>query len=239
VQNSLYVALSSQIALQRRLDTIADNVANAGTVGFKATGIEISDVVAGFGDDAVSFTSTGGTYIGSQPGTLRETGNPFDFAVQGDAWFAIQTPAGVVMTRDGRFTMLDTGELVTLNGYPVLDPGGTPIVLNPRGGPPEAASDGTLRQNGELLGAIGLYEFNPGENFIRFENSGIIPQGEPQPIVDRPEIGVAQGFIEQSNVDPVKEMTNLIQVQRTFEQVTALMRDSETALEDAIKTLGS
>src|SRR5690606_12761452 len=239
MESGLYVALSSQIALERRLDTIADNLANSNTIGFRATGVQFEDLVTGRGENAIAFVSAGDTFVPDVAGPLTETGNPFDFAVQGHAWFAIQTPAGVVLTRDGRFTMLDTGELVTLNGYPVLDPGGTPIVLNPRGGPPEAASDGTLRQNGELLGAIGLYEFNPGENFIRFENSGIIPQGEPQPIVDRPEIGVAQGFIEQSNVDPVKEMTNLIQVQRTFEQVTALMRDSETALEDAIKTLGS
>lgn len=239
MQNSLYVALSSQLALDRRMDTIADNVANAGTVGFKATGIQFEDVVAGLGNEAVSFTSAGETYLGSQPGPLRETGNPLDFAVQGDAWFGIQTPAGTVMTRDGRFTMMDTGELVTLNGYPVLDAGAAPIVLDPRGGPPQAGSDGTLRQDGRLLGAIGLYDFSPGENFRRYENSGIIPDGEPQPLVDRPDIGVVQGFVEESNVDPIKEITNLIQVQRTFEQVTALMQDSDGAMKEALRAFGS
>lgn len=239
MQDSLYVALSSQMALQRRLDAIADNVANASTVGFKATGIQFSDVVAGLGDNAVSFASAGETYIGTESGPLRETGNPFDFAVQGDAWFAVQTPAGMVMTRDGRFTMLDTGELVTLNGYPVLDAGGAPVVLDPADGPPKAAADGTLHQDGNLRGAVGLYEFDPGTDFVRYDNSGIVPQGDPQPIVDRPGVGVAQGFLEESNVDPVKEMTNLIRVQRTFEQMTALMSDGETALKDAIKALGS
>ena len=67
-------------------------------------------------------------------GPLRETGNPFDFAIQGDAWFGIETPVGTVMTRDGRFTMTDTGELVTIEGYAVLDAGGAPIQLDPRNG---------------------------------------------------------------------------------------------------------
>lgn len=239
MQNSLYVALSSQLALDRRMDTIADNVANAGTVGFRATGVQFRDLVAGLGDDAVSFTSAGETYLGTQAGALKETGNPLDFAVQGDAWFGIDTPVGPVMTRDGRFTMLDTGELVTLNGYPVLDAGGAPIVLDPRGGPPEAGADGTLNQNGQLVAALGLYDFNPGQDFRRYENSGIIPNGDPLPVVDRPDIGVAQGFVEESNVNPIKEMTNLIQVQRTFEQVAALMKDSDSSLKEALRAFGS
>lgn len=239
MQNSMYVALSSQIALERRLNTIADNVANAGTVGFRATGIRFEDLVSGLGSNSVSFASAGDTYIADKAGSLRETGNPFDFAIQGNAWFGIETPGGMVMTRDGRFTMLETGELVTLEGHPVLDAGGAPILLDPQAGPPEASADGMLRQNGQPVGAIGLYEFNPGANFVRYGNSGIVPQTPPQPIVDQPDTGIAQGFLEESNVNALQEMAHLIQVQRTFDNVTTLMRDSETALKDAIKTLGS
>ncbi|TKT77477.1 flagellar basal-body rod protein FlgF [Aquamicrobium sp. LC103] len=238
MQIGLYVGLSSQLALDRRLNTIADNVANTSTVGFRATGVKFEDVVSGFGQQAISFASTGDTYLSTKTGPLRETGNPFDFAIQGEAWFAIETPSGPVMTRDGRFTMLDTGELVTLEGYPVLDAGGAPIQLDAQGGPPEAGADGTLRQNDQLMGAIGLYEFQPGLNFTRYGNSGIIPQGEPEPIVDRIDIGIAQGFVEDSNVNPIQEITRLIQVQRAFEQVSAMMRDSENALDQAISTLG-
>ena len=238
MENGLYVSLSSQIALDRRLTTIADNMANANTVGFRATGVKFEDLVSGIGRDSVDFVSTGDTYIANISGPLRETGNPFDFAVQGDAWFAIDTPAGNVMTRDGRFTMLDTGELVTLQGYAVLDGGGAPIQLDPRGGPPSVGRDGAIRQGERLLGAIGLYEFQPGVNFQRYGNSGIIPQGAPQPLVDRMDIGVAQGFVEDSNVNPVQEMMRLIQVQRAFENITALMRDSEGALDQSIRTLG-
>lgn len=239
MQTGLYVGLSSQIALERRLATIADNVANLGTVGFRATGIKFEDVVTGRGENQIDFTSSGDTYLSGRAGGLRQTGNMFDFAVQGDAWFAIETPAGQVMTRDGRFTMLPTGELVTLEGYPVLDAGGAGIVLNPLAGPPQAAGDGGLYQNGAPAGALGLYTFDPGPNFTRFGNSGVVPRGNPEPIVDRGDVGVRQGFVEESNVNPVMEMTRLIMVQRAFDNITALIRDSESSLSEAVRTLGS
>lgn len=239
MQDGLYVALSAQMALQKRLDTIADNVANAATVGFRATAVSFEDVMSGLGQNSVDFASTGATYIPDTPGSLRETGNPFDFAVEGDAWFGIQTPAGLVVTKDGRFTMRNTGELVTLEGYPVLDAGGAPLLLDPQAGPPKVGSNGMIHQGGKLMGAIGLYNFTPSESYTRYGNSGLIPATPPQPVVDRPDIGVAQGFLEESNVNPLLEMTHLIQVQRVFEQVTALMGGSDSSMKEAIKTLGS
>lgn len=239
MQDSLYVALSSQIALERRLDTIADNVANASTIGFRATGVKFEDVVSGTGPKSVSFASSGKTYLSGAHGAMTQTGNPFDFAVQGDAWFGIDTPAGTVMTRDGRFSMNENGELMSLEGHPVLDAGGAPIQLDPRDGPPKAGADGSLRQGDKLVGAIGLFNFDPGLNFVRYGNSGIIPARTPEPVTDRSDLGVAQGFVEESNVNPVLEMTRLIMVQRAFENTAALMRQTDASTDDAIKTLGS
>ncbi|WP_048647418.1 flagellar basal-body rod protein FlgF [Nitratireductor soli] len=238
MQTGLYVALSSQVALERRLGTLADNVANASTVGFRATSVNFQDIVNGLGPDSVAFAAPGNPSLDTNPGGLRETGNPFDFAVQGDAWFAIDTPAGTVVTRDGRFTMRDTGELVSIGGHPVLDAGGAPLLLDPLGGSPDVSGDGTLRQNGRLVGAIGLYAFAPSQNYARFGNSGFLAS-DAQPVVDNPDVGVAQGFIEESNVNAMREMMHLIEVQRTFEQVSALMGDSDSALQDAIKLLGA
>jgi len=239
VQDGLYVALSSQIALEKRLNTIADNVANASTIGFRATGVKFEDVVSGLGDNSLSFVSTGDTYISDTNGPLRETGNPFDFAIKGNAWFGIETPGGTVMTRDGRFTLTENGELVSIEGYPVLDAGGAPIQLDPRNGPPRAGADGSLRQGDNLVGALGLFNFDPGLNFIRFGNSGIVPASEPEPVVDRLDAGVAQGFLEESNVNPVLEITRLIMVQRAFENGAAMIRNTESSFDEAIKTLGS
>ena len=239
MQNGLYVALSSQIALEKRLNTIADNVANASTIGFRATGVKFEDVVSGIDDKALSFVTSGDTYISNTNGPLRETGNPFDFAIKGDAWFGIETPGGTVMTRDGRFTMTENGELVSIEGYPILDAGGAPIQLDPRNGPPRAGADGSLRQGEQLVGALGLFNFDPGPNFVRFGNSGIVPAGEPEPVVDRIDAGVVQGFLEESNVNPVLEITRLIMVQRAFENGAAMIRDTESSYDEAIKTLGS
>lgn len=239
MQTGLYVALSSQVALERRLNTIADNVANATTTGFRATGVKFEDVVSGLGQDSLSFVSSGTNFLSTAGGALIQTGNPLDFAVRGDAWFAIQTPEGPVMTRDGRFTMQPDGQLVSIEGHPVLDAGGGEILLNPEGGTPTVAADGVIRQDGQLAGAIGLFDFQPGNDFRRYGNSGVIPQGEPQPIIDQANVGVVQGYLEGSNVDPVLEITRLIQVQRAFEGVSSLLRDSENSLREAVKTLGS
>lgn len=239
MQDGLYVALSSQIALEKRLNTIADNVANSSTVGFRATGVKFEDLVSGLGEGSVSFASTGNTFLAGETGPLRETGNPLDFAIQGDAWFAIETPVGTVMTRDGRFAMNENGQLVTHEGYAVLDSGGGPLQLDPRNGAPSAGADGMISQDGNQVGAIGLFTFQPGANFQRYGNSGIVPPGEPEPVVDRIDVGIAQGFLEDSNVNPVREMTRLIMVQRAFENTAALIRNSDASYEEAIKTLGS
>jgi flagellar basal-body rod protein FlgF len=239
MQNGLYVALSSQIALEKRLTTIADNVANAKTVGFRATEVKFEDVVSTLGARSVAFVTPGSTHLSTASGAFTQTGNPLDFAIRGEAWFAIETPAGQVMTRDGRFTLLDTGELVSTEGHPVLDPGGAPIQLDPLGGTPTASADGMLRQDGQPVAALGLFAFTPGQDFARYGNSGVFPTTPPEAVVDQADAGVLQGFVEESNVNPVKEITRLIMVQRSFEQATALIRDSNRTFGEAVKALGS
>lgn len=239
MQEGLYVALSSQIALEKRLTTIADNIANASTVGFRATGVRFEEVLSGLQADATTYVSSGESFLATESGAIVSTGNSLDFAIQGDVWFALDTPAGTVMTRDGRFKMLETGELVSHAGYPVLDAGGTAINLNPAGGMPNASRDGFLSQNGVQVAAIGLFEYSPGPNATRFGNSGVLPETPPQPAVDRSDIGVLQGFLEQSNVNPLQELTKLIMVQRAFDNAAALIRDSEGAYEETIKAFGS
>ncbi len=238
MQDGLYVALSSHVALQHRLETIADNIANSNTVGFRATQIRFEELLSGASSTDTSFVSEGTTYLSPRKGGTVETGNPLDFATQGDVWFGIDTPAGMVVTKDGRFKMTPDGELVTLEGYPVVDPGGAPIQLDPKAGPPVAGSDGFLVQNGKQVGAIGLFEYTPGPDFERFGNSGLIPGSPPDPAVDRSDVGVIQGFVEQSNVNPIEEMSRLITVQRTFEGVAALMQSSGSSLEEAIRLIG-
>lgn len=238
MDTALYVSLSSQIALERRLTTLSDNVANSNTVGFRATEVKFEKLVDNRRPADVAFVSSGENYLSTRNGGMKQTGSALDFAVQGDAWFSIETPAGPALTRDGRFTMTEDGSLVTLNGYPVLDPGGGAIQLDAAGGEPEVSRDGALRQNGVQISAIGLFTFDPANGYSRHDNSAILPNGEAEPVVDRFDVGVAQGFIEQSNVNAVSEMTQLIMVTRQFENVSALVRDAERIKQDAIRTLG-
>lgn len=242
MQSGLYVGISSQIALERRLNTIADNMANMNTVGFRATEVKFDEVLSNTKNELnakVAFVSQGNDYLSTRTGQLQHTGSSLDFAIKGDAWFSIDTPAGQVLTRDGRFTMRETGELVSLMGHPVLDAGGAPIQLNRNGSPPTVGADGRIMQDGQAVATLGLFTADVSQGFLRADNSGVIPVDDPQPVVDTFDVAVVQGYIEGSNVNGISEMTQLIQVNRAFEGISSLMRDSESSFGEAIKTLGS
>lgn len=242
MQSGLYVGISSQIALERRLNTIADNMANMNTVGFRATEVKFDEVLSSTKNELnakVAFVSQGNDYLSTRTGQFQQTGSSLDFAIKGDAWFSIDTPAGQVLTRDGRFTMRETGELVSLMGHPVLDAGGAPIQLNRNGSPPTVGADGRIMQDGQPVATLGLFTADVSKGFLRADNSGVIPVDDPQPVVDAFDVAVVQGYIEGSNVNGISEMTQLIQVNRAFEGISSLMRDSESSFGEAIKTLGS
>lgn len=238
MENSIYVGLSSQISLERRLDALAHNVANMSTPGFRATGMKFETMVSKAAEDS-SFVSAGQSYIKTDAGPITQTGNPLDVAAKGDVWFSLQTPAGQVFTRDGRMQMTTTGELRSVKGYPILDAGGQPLVIDPNGGPPEISADGAVYQNKRQLGSIGLFTINPNAKLTYFDNSAVIPSIAAQPTIDNPHVGVVQGAIEGSNVDAIGEMTRLMSVTRAFERVDALLRGNEGTFSEAIKTLGS
>jgi flagellar basal-body rod protein FlgF len=159
--------------------------------------------------------------------------------LNGDAWLSIQTPAGNVYTRDGRMRMLPTGELQTLNGYPILDVGGAPMLLSASAGEPQIARDGTITQGNRQIGALGLFTIPSEAKLTRFDNSGVIPDLPAAPALDFTKVGVTQGFIERANVNPVMEIAKLIQVQRAFDAISTSVRDTERSLADAISTLGA
>lgn len=238
MQTGLYVSLSSQLALDRRLTTLADNVANSTTVGFRATEVKFNQVVSDQKVADVAFVSQGNEFLSTRAGGMTETGGTLDFAIKGDAWFQVETPSGPTLTRDGRFTLTDAGELVTLNGYAVLDAGGGPIQIDAANGPILLSADGQLNQNGQPIAALGLFSADLSGGFTRAGNSGIITTIAPEPVVDRLDAGVVQGYVEESNVNAIGEMTQLIQVTRAFESIASLLRDSEESMNEAVRTLG-
>jgi flagellar basal-body rod protein FlgF len=238
MQGAIYVGLSGQIALQQRLETIAHNVANSSTAGFRSEEVKFETVLSRVPPNPVAFASAGGTYLSRQTGDIVRTDNPLDVAVQGDVWMSIDVQGKQVYTRDGRMMMSATGDLQSLSGNPILDVGGAPIVLNPAGGAPEISRDGTITQNGQQIGAIGLYRIEEDAKLTRAENSGVIPNRPATAALDFSNVGVVQGFTERGNVNPVLEITRLIEVHRAFDALTNSMAAEDSTMQTAIRELG-
>ena len=238
-ERSLRCACRPRFRCERRLETIASNVANMNTVGYRADGVTFETEVAKAGDNRIAYVSTGSPFISRQTGATVKTGNPFDVAVQGDGWMSISNANGVAYTRDGRMRMSETGALETLNGDAVLDAGGAPIILNPAADAPTISGDGMIAQDGRQVGAIGLFAIDDDAKLTRTGTSGVIPDKPPTPILDFTQKRHPQGFVEGANVNPIQEMTKLIAVTRTFDGVSSQMSQTEASLQDAIKTLGT
>lgn len=238
MQSALHVTLSAQAALERRLTTIAANVANQSTPGYRAEEVDFKTLVSRAGAHPVAYVAPGETYISRRPGVPIKTDNPLDVAVQGDCWLALQSPAGTLYTRDGRMHIGPGGELQSVNGYAVLDAGNSPISLDPNGGPVTIAQDGMITQEGKQIGAIGLFSLDGNAKLQRFDNSSVISSVQATPVLDFTKNSFAQGYVEGANVNPILEMEKLIMVSKAFENIASATEDSEASLKDAIKTLG-
>ena len=238
MQSSLYVALSAQVAMERRLNTIANNVANMNTGGFRADEVKFEEILSLAAKENVSFASSGQNFISRRTGPMTKTDNPLDVAIQGDGWFAFQGPSGPIYTRDGRFKMNENGDLLTVDGYQVLDAGGAPIALDPMAGSPIVGRDGTVMQGTNQVGAIGVFNLRSESKLTRFGNSGVLSSIPGEVVQDFTSNGVQQGFSEGSNVNPVLEMTKMIAVQRSFDSAATTIQESESTFMDAIRTLG-
>jgi flagellar basal-body rod protein FlgF len=238
MQSALYVSLSAQVAMEKRLNSIANNVANMNTGGFRADEVKFEEVLSLAAKESVSFASSGQNYISRRTGPILKTDNPLDVAIQGEAWFAFNTPNGTAYTRDGRLKMNENGDLLTVDGYQVLDAGGAPIALDPMAGPPVISRDGMLTQGGNQVGSLGLFNLRRDSRLTRFGNSGVFSSLPGEAVQDFTSTGVQQGFNEGSNVNPVLEMTKMIAVQRSFDSAATTIQESESTLMDAIRTLG-
>lgn len=237
--SSLYVALAGQVSMNRRLETIANNLANMTTPGYRAEEVKFETLLSKTRAQSVAFPTSGETYISRRPGPMTYTGNPLDVAAEGNHWFALQTPDGTVYTRDGRLKMNEVGELQSVAGYPVLDPGGAPIRVDPQAGPIVIGDDGSIMQDDRQVGGLGVFQLPDNAKLSRYENSGVMsdqPGVLPQDPVGA---GVRQGYIEGANVNPIMEMTRLIAVTRAFEMASSAMGQGESTQDEAIRSLGS
>lgn len=236
---ALYIDAASQLSLAKRMDSLAFNLANANTAGFLGEGLKFDSIVSTTGGSNVAFPNAGADYISLTRGAVRRTGNSLDIAVRGDAWFSILTPTGAAYTRDGRLRIDSNGELRSINGYPFLDSGGAPLAVDASAGDISIAADGALSQRGKTIGVLGLFSLDPQARLTRYDNSSVLSDREATAVSSSSGSGLMQGYLEDSNVAPLIELTRLIEIQRTFDHISACMNMSDNAQQDAIRTLGA
>lgn len=241
MDTSLYVGLSRQVALGREFDLVAHNIANANTTAFKGDRMLFDDAIRKAGAaEPVAFTIDKASFMDMSQGALVTTNNDLDVAVRGDGWLAVQTDNGIRFTRDGRMALATDGTLVTkAGGHPVLDVNFGPVTLDRDGGPLEIATDGTLTQRvGELdqqMGQLGLFQFAENQNLLR-EGDSLYNSGQPPaPAV---ESQLVQGSVEQSNIQPIMELTRLMELARSYEQASNFIKNGDDLKRDAITRLG-
>jgi flagellar basal-body rod protein FlgF len=243
MNNALYVGLSRQLTLKRQMDVIANNIANSDTVGFKVESLMLGQDVqrpplapGATAPESITFVHDTGLARDFRQGALRQTGGPFDLGLQGDGFFEVQTANGPRLTRDGRFTLDAQGQLVDSAGNAVLQAGGQPIRVDPTKTTPQIAHDGTVSQDGQLIGKIGVFKVADRAALTKL-GSGLFDPGAQTPAAD-PATVVQQGMIETANVDAIQQMTRMIAVSRSYEQVASMMDQTANTSDQSIQRLG-
>lgn len=245
MDNSLLVSLSQQLAAYRAMDVIANNIANVSTPGFKREAAKFEEYIAEMrpaegqkGTQTVSFVKDAGVIRDSSQGNIEQTGATYDVAINGKGYFAVQTPQGLRYTRDGHFSLDNNGNLVTSSGYQVQGDGGA-ITITPNDGEISIAPDGTVSSVvngvGNQLAKLKVVEFaDPNALTKQGANLYASDQTPTTPAV----VSLRQGALEASNVQPVIEISHMIEVMRAYEATATLSKSQEDMMRQAIERLG-
>jgi flagellar basal-body rod protein FlgF len=248
MQNTLLVGLSRQMVLERQMDVVANNVANVNTAGYKADRSLFEEYLRSnahednfvSSDRRVSFVQDRATFHDFSQGPTEETKNPLDVAIDGSAFLAVQTPAGERYTRDGGLQINNQGQLVTASGYQVLGNSG-PIVFQPTDKQINIAPDGNVtvvegtNRIDSVRGKLRMVSFAQAQKLVKEGSNLYSAEGlAPQPDTTS---RIRQGFIEKSNVNSVTEMSRMIEITRTYTQISSLLQQQSDLHKSAIEKL--
>lgn len=242
MENAQLIGLSRQMALQRQMDVVANNMANINTTGFKNEALlfEAYEMPVArhqdfaFPDQTLSYTQDWATVHNFTSGAVMQTGNTLDIALQGDGFLAVETPDGIRFTRNGELKLDNTGLLVTNNGHPVLSEGGL-IRFEPEETDISFAKDGSILSSAGNKGRLRIVSFETPQGLAR-EGDNLF-SGE-QPIPDTTTT-VLQGAVERSNVSGITEMANMIRVNRAYQTIAQITQRQDELRRTAIQRLGS
>ncbi|MGA2671866.1 MAG: flagellar basal-body rod protein FlgF [Terracidiphilus sp.] len=234
MNSGYYAACTGLMSRTQALDTIANNLANVSTAGFRATHNVFSSVLASTGDsslsvlnqDANDYGILSGTQLDTSQGALVRTGNDLDFAIEGSGYFAVQTASGTAYTRGGNFRVSPQGQLVTAAGDPVQGENGPISIV---GEPVSVSTDGTISVNGAISGRLKMVEFAP--NTAIQSAGGTYCTAPAGSAIAATKTEVRQGMLESSNVNPVTSVVELITAQREVETMRRVLTMFSTELD--------
>jgi len=235
-----YIALTRQGQLRRQMDVIANNLANMNTKGFKAEKmVFVEHLVRSKGgeepfNNKVSYSRDIATRRDMAEGQLESTGNPLDLALSGEGFFVLQTEQGDIYTRNGRFQLDSTGQLVNQKGMPVLSDNNQPFFFTPEDGKVSIARDGSVSTKNGDIGKLAVVTFENMQDLRPGADSQFITEEIPT-AVDEP--NVIQGMLEQSNINPILEMANMINVQRSYEGVKGFLEKENERVQRMVREL--
>jgi len=227
MNSGIYAAATALVSRTNALDAIANNLANEGTPGFRARHNIFRSLVAEHGnpslsalnEDANDYGVLSGTRLDTTQGSLTKTGNELDVAIEGQGYFQVQTTQGTVYTRAGNFSVSAQGQLVTANGDPVLGEGGSPISIV--GQPVSISSDGTISVNGATAGKLGVVDFPAGVDMESLGHTYLKAPANTTPTATTATI--RQGMLEGSNVNSISGVVELIDAQRSVEEMRRML----------------
>ncbi|QJR20560.1 flagellar basal-body rod protein FlgF [Pelagibacterium halotolerans] len=242
MENAQLIGLSRQMALQRQMDVVANNLANINSTGFKAEAILFEEYVMPVASDRtfpsgsqqLSYVQDWATMHDLAAGSMTQTGNPLDVALSGEGFLSVEGPEGTRYTRNGALEINSDGVLVTQNGFPVLSEGGNPIVFGPDETGISITAEGAISSSAGNKGKLAIVEFENPQELTRTGDT-MFAGGTPLAISTT---RVVQGALERSNVSGVGEMTEMIRVTRAYSSLADLMNKQDELRRSAIQRLG-
>tara|TARA_R110001592_G_scaffold27763_13_gene102742 strand:+ start:30687 stop:31406 length:720 start_codon:yes stop_codon:yes gene_type:complete len=236
MENSIYLGLSRQMVLQTNMDIVANNIANMNTSGFRGQNPLFEEYMSDprDADDPLSFVYDYGQYQMTKQGSIEQTGNPFNVALNGPGFMGVQMPGGeTAYTRDGNFQKRADGTLVTSSGLPVMSDGG-PIVISDNATEINIDEKGVVSDQNGPIAKLMVVEFENVQELEPAGNNLYISKGNSAAAT---KTKVAQGFLEGSNVEPVVEMSRMIEILRDFQSTQKLLEGEHERLRSAIQKL--
>ena len=242
MESSSYIALSRMIAQEHALEVRATNIANAGTPGYKGQSVLFSDYLVrqsgqGLppGGRVLQMVQDRATYRDYAQGQASKTGNPLDLALQGDGFFAVQTPRGERYTRAGRFSLSAGGQIVDISGYPVLGTDSKPMQVPPGSSQINVAADGSISADTGDIGKFKVLKFDEPQA-LQAEGASLFTSKQPGTPDNAPQI--VQGVVEEANVQPIVQLTSMMSEMRDFDFTSQFVDNEAQREQSAIDKIG-